>query len=122
MRTHPDEKTRVSHRSPHKAAAPRKVLGCYYKGQPTAGQPDHYLELSDCMALKKEGKGEFINRGQAFRRYDTNRPNDQQRYASSSRRGESLKIDEPPPLQGTGIMTRFVEGERYAVAAVNAWR
>lgn len=70
--------------------------------------------------------GQFINHNKAFRRYDRSvASKDTNSYKASGRRGDSLKIDEPmhgPGQVELGMMSRFVNGERYAVAAVKGWK
>lgn len=109
MRTHPGKRIRVS------GEGEVPYLATYYRGSDAKGEPDGYTTLKDCRDLRSQGLGEFINRGRAFRRFDTSQPHDTKTYRASSRRGESLKITEP-------IMARYTEGERYAVAAVEGWR
>lgn len=90
------------------------VLGAYYQGQDSAGDPDEYLTLAAARELERSGQGRFINRGRAFRLFTRATPHDPSRYRSSGRRGESLNIDPE-------MMERYLAGERYAVAAVKAW-
>lgn len=92
-----------------------RVLGTYYLGESSDSQPRHFLAIAECIELARQGKGAFINRKKAFRRWDILPPQeDNQTYRSSGRRGESLMINEP-------MMIRYVEGEPYAIQAVNAW-
>lgn len=99
----------------------------YYLGQFSSAKTHHRLDRATCDVLKAEGKGEYINRNTAFRRWDVMEPQaDNKEYKSSGRHGESLKIDEPIPIPGevmmNGMMTRYVLGDPYARAAVNSWR
>lgn len=118
MRTHPAKSRRVE--------KTEVTLGVYYRGQLTCGEPDEYLSLERCRELKKSGLGTFINRGRAFQRFDSSQPHDTTHYKTTGRRGASLKIDEPIPIPGCamqlGMMTRFVIGDKSAIAAVKAWR
>lgn len=91
------------------------ILGAYYQGQDSASEPDEYITLEVARELERSGQGRFINRGRAFRLFTRATPHDPTPYRSSTRRGESLNI-------GPQMMERYVAGERYAVAAVKAWR
>jgi len=90
------------------------ILGAYYQGQDSAGDPDEYLTLAAARELERSGQGRFINRGRAFRLFTRATPHDSSQYRSRGGRGESLNIDPE-------MMERFVAGDRYAVAAVKAW-
>ena len=91
------------------------ILGAYYQGQDSASDPDEYITLATARELERSGEGRFINRGRAFRLFTRAAPHDPGHYHSSSRRGESLNIGPP-------VMERYLVRERYAVAAVKAWR
>jgi len=91
------------------------ILGAYYQGQDSTSDPDEYITLATARELEHSGEGRFINRGRAFRLFTRAAPHDPGHYHSSSRRGESLKIGPP-------VMERYLVRERYAVAAVKAWR
>lgn len=103
------------------------LVPCFLPGSAHNSKPD-FFEVRETVRLwKKEGKG-YFNRndfgpGHVFlmtgppevaetpwdallRRYDV--------------RGASVKIDEPCDKR-IGMVSRFVMGESYAVAAVNAW-
>lgn len=90
------------------------ILGAYYQGQDSAGDPDEYLTLAAARELERSGQGRFINRGRAFRLFTRATPHDSSQYSSRGGRGESLNIDPE-------MMERYIAGERYAVAAVKAW-
>jgi len=91
------------------------VLGAYYQGQDSGGDPDEYLTLATARELERAGQGRFINRGRAFRLFTRAAPHDPSQYCNSGRhRGESLNID-------PRMMERYLAGERYAVVAVKAW-
>jgi len=91
------------------------ILGVYYQGQDSAGEPDEYLTLATARELERSGQGRFINRGRAFRLFTRSIPHDPSHYRSSGRRrGESLNID-------SEMIERYIAGERYAVIAVKAW-
>ena len=91
------------------------VLGAYYQGQDSAAEPDEYITLAMAREMERSGQGRFINRGRAFRLFTRATPHDPGQYRSSTGRSESLSIGPP-------VMERYVVGERYAVAAVKAWR
>ena len=91
------------------------ILGAYYQGQDSAGDPDEYLTLAAARELERCGQGRFINRGRAFRLFTRAAPHDPSQYRSSDRRGESLNIDPK-------MVERYLARERYAVAAVKAWK
>jgi hypothetical protein len=91
------------------------VLGAYYQGQDSAGDPDEYITLALARELERSCQGRFINRGRAFRLFTRATPHDPGPYRSRGGRGESLNIGPP-------MMERYVAGERYAAAAVKAWR
>ena len=90
------------------------VLGAYYQGQDSGGEPDEYLTLAVARELERTGQGRFINRGRAFRLFTRPAPHDPSQYRSSGRRGDSLNI-------GPRMIERYLSGERYAVVAVKAW-
>jgi len=90
------------------------ILGAYYQGQNSAGDPDEYITLSVAKELERSGQGRFINRGRAFRLFTRCTPKDPRPYRSSGRRGESLNI-------GPQMILRYVDGEFRAVVAVEAW-
>jgi hypothetical protein len=97
-------------------SAEEVILGAYYQGQDSTGDPDEYLTLAAARELERSGQGRFINRGRAFRLFTRATPHDPSQYRSSGRhRGESLNIDPE-------MIERYLGGERYAVAAVKAWR
>jgi len=91
------------------------ILGAYYQGQDSASDPDEYLTLATARELERSGQGRFINRGRAFRLFTRAAPHDSGQYRCSNGRGESLNIGPP-------VMERYLVRERYAVAAVKAWR
>ena len=91
------------------------VLGAYDQGQDSAGDPDEYITLAAAKELEHSGQGRFINRGRAFRLFTRATPHDPSQYRSSACRGESLNI-------GPRVIERYLVSERYAVAAVKAWR
>jgi len=92
------------------------ILGVYYQGQDSAGDPDEYLTLATARELERSGQGRFVNRGRAFRLFTRATPHDPSPYRSSGRhRGESLNIDPE-------MIERYLAREPYAVAAVKAWR
>lgn len=86
-------------------------------------EPDEYLTIEKCKALKKSGLGDFVKRGKAFLRRDKDATQrDRKIYNPSGRRGDSLRIDEAPPMMHAhGIMTRYVDGDKAAIVAVNGW-
>jgi len=90
------------------------ILGAYYQGQDSAGDPDEYLTLAAAKELERSGQGRFINRGRAFRLFTRSTPHDPTQYRSSGRRAESLNI-------GPEMIHRYVAGDPCAVAAVKAW-
>jgi hypothetical protein len=103
------------HRTRVRSVSPDGViLGAYYQGQDSAGDPDEYLTLAAAKELERCGQGRFINRGRAFRLFTRSTPHDLTQYRSSGRRGESLNI-------GPEMIHRYVAGDPYAVAAVKAW-
>lgn len=92
------------------------VIGVYFRGQFSAGEPDHFLSLDTCKEMKRRGLGEFINRGRAFRRFDTSQamPFPKPDNTCGNYGVCSLIIEEM-------TMMRFVAGDPVAVTAVNAW-
>jgi hypothetical protein len=90
------------------------ILGAYYQGQDSAGEPDEYVTLAAARQLQRSGQGRFINRGRAFRLFTRCTPHDPGQYRTSGRRGESLNIN-------PDMIHRYVVGEPHAVAAVKAW-
>jgi hypothetical protein len=90
------------------------ILGAYYQGQGSAGDPDEYLTLAAARELERSGQGRFINRGRAFRLFTRSTPHDPSQYRSSGRCGDSLNI-------GPHMIERYVARDTYAVAAVKAW-
>lgn len=91
------------------------ILGAYYQGQDSGGEPDEYITLAVAQELQRSGKGRFINRGRAFRLFTRCTPHDPSQYHSSGRRGESLNIDPE-------MIHRYLAAEPCAVAAVEAWK
>jgi len=91
------------------------ILGAYYQGQDSAGDPDEYITLAAAKEMNRTGLGRFINRGRAFRLFTRCTPHDPGMYRSSSARGQSLNI-------GPRMIHRYVTGEPCAVAAVEGWK
>ena len=91
------------------------ILGAYFQGQDSAGEPDEYITLTRARELERSGQGCFINRGRAFRLFTRAVPHDPGAYRSSLRRGDSLNIS-------PRVMERYLVREPYAVAAVKSWR
>ena len=91
------------------------ILGAYFQGQDSAGDPDEYITLALARELEQHGQGRFINRGRAFRLFTRAVPHDPGVYRSSGRRGNSLNI-------GPRVIERYLVREPYAVAAVKSWR
>jgi len=91
------------------------ILGAYYQGQDSAGEPDEYITLALARELERSGQGRFINRGRAFRLFTRAAPHDPSSYRSSGRRGDSLNM-------GPQVIERYLVREPYAVAAVKSWR
>lgn len=119
--SHPSKSTRVSINAPHRGGRELPNIETWYQGENTDHDAPHFLTLADCVRLRDSGQGRFINHRKGFRRYDRSTADkDQKNYQPSSRRGESLKIDEPTD-EHVGIMSRFAMGERYAVVAVRSW-
>jgi hypothetical protein len=98
-----------------------RTLPTFFRTSDSTRNPNQYLGIDECRKLKAEGRGEFINRGKAFRRHDVFESQLPNNSKPSSRRGESLRIDEPAFGSNLGMMSRFVEGDKYAVAAVESW-
>lgn len=91
-----------------------------------------FMAMDECKHLRDTGRGEFINRGKAFRRYDRSHQPDAKKYEPSGRRGASLKIAEPPPHPQhvqLGMMSRYVEEtllpvrerNRAVLTAIASW-
>jgi hypothetical protein len=91
------------------------ILGAYYQGQDSGGDPDEYLTLATARELERSGQGRFINRGRAFRLFTRCTAHDPSQYRSSGRRGASLNIDPE-------MIHRYLADEPCAVVAVKAWK
>jgi len=104
-----------AHREGRSVPDKEVTLGAYYQGQDSASDPDEFITLATARELERTGQGRFINRGRAFRLFTRAAPHDPGQYRSSSRRGDSLNIGPP-------VIERYLVRERYALAAVKAWR
>ena len=99
------------------------LVPCFNPGSAQTSIPDFTEIREKVRQWKKAGTGYFVCNGKAFqlvgpppipeiawdellRRFDV--------------RGASVKIDEPTDKR-IGMVSRFVMGESYAVAAVTAW-
>jgi hypothetical protein len=112
---------RLKIRASRLAEQAQRTIPTFFYAANSKGKPDQFLSLGECQRLKAEGRGQFINHRKAFRLAVVANTPDNNSYKSSSRRGESLRIDEPAHGSELGMMSRYVEGDKYAVAAVEAW-
>lgn len=92
-------------------------------------QPNAYLERAVLRERRDRGEGRFITNGRAFR-LNKNDPHyvpswqpqpDVKDRGHDGRGRESCVVDEPTNGR-IGTVSRFVMGDRLAVAIVQAWR
>lgn len=84
-------------------------LPCYWPGERSHHPAEHMIGLDKAREAQAEGRGDFVNRGKAFRLRE--RPNEKApRDADQESRGRAIsrKIAEPPP---TGKLYRERDGE-----------
>jgi hypothetical protein len=105
---------------------PEKLIGVFLPNQPKDTEPSYYIPLQQAHILRRQGRAKFVDHRRNIRlEKDVNRNEDTNTSplpVPRSLHGASCVIDEKPQPTYNGMMTRFVEGDYFARAAVYAWR
>jgi|SRR5215475_11838565 len=100
-----------------------KNIGLLLPNQPTESQPTRFIPIEEARTLKKQKRGVFVDHGQKFRLNTNEKLEDGKPFpVPQALHGASCVVDEQPQITYHGMMNRYVDGDYFAHAAVNAWR